>query len=93
MYLLIQDYEAIPMHLRERRKECLRQNKVSKDTMKGWRKPKRRKQIEMDASRSSTSSIRRNAKHLLNMKRAKLEKEEEALYEEYKARRAQGLVV
>ena len=62
-------------------KQFLFKQRVSKDTMKGWRKPNRRQKIKDDASRRSTNTIKRNSNHLERLRKARYEKEEDKLYE------------
>ena len=91
MWRLINEYEACKTS--KEKKNYLALNGLSKDTMKTWRKPKRKETIRRDAMKRGMNGKKKSSQALKRVRGAVYPKQEEELYDLYKLRRAKGLPV
>ena len=90
MWRLIQGYEACDS---KGKKTFLKDNNLPYDTMKRWRKPKRKLIIKRDAQKRSLNGKGKSSIALSKTRKAVYPEKEDELYELYKVRRAKGLPV
>ena len=85
---LLKKHDSLP---HSERLKFRQSNNFTKNNVKKWRK--RREELENEGSKRSSCRSRRSLRSIQKMKAAKFPVEEAALHKEYKARRAQDLVV
>ena len=91
MWRLIQEYESCKTS--KEKKAYLAENNIPKDTMKKWRKPKRRLIIQKDAMKRKLNGSKKSSVALERVRKAVYPDQEEELYGLYRLRRAKGLPV
>lgn len=87
---LVLEYESMEDSMQ--RVQWLEDHQISRDTMKGWRKPKTREQL-MTATSTKSQKQKTSSSHREKQQSGHFVEEQKLLYNMYRLRRAEGLTV